>query len=155
MCQLCVLIFLSWLSDFSFHLRLGVSLEWCLPLTGIMCLRSPISRNRSELISIRSSLMGIVQVQPSAGANFFFPYSIQRGDGEGVSVEHHLAMCLMESPKDNVISFVMLCPFIGPLRLSEWLEDPSHTRQHSSLCDSAGIPSQPGGLPYKIIYFIF
>lgn len=155
MCQLCVLIFLTWLSDFSFHLRLGVSLEWCLPLTGIICLHSPISRNRSEVIPSRSSLMGIVQVQPSAGANFFYPCSIQRGDRGDVSVEHHLAMWLMESPKENVISLVVLCPFKGPLRLSEWHEGPSRTRQCFSLCDSAGTPSQPVCLPYKVIYFFF
>ena len=154
MCQLCVLIFLTWLSDFSFHLRLGVNLEWCLPLTGIICLRSPISRNRSELIPSRSSLMGTVQVQPSAGATFLYPCSVQQGDGEDVSVEHHLTMCPMESPKENVISLVMLCPFKGPVRLTEWHEGPSCTR-HFFLCDSAGTPSQPVRLPYKVIYLIF
>lgn len=142
MCQLCVLIFLTWLSDFYFHLRLGVHLERCMPFTGIICLRSLISRNRSEFIPSRSSLMGTVQVQPSAGANFFHPYSIQQGDGEGVSVEHRLAVCPMESPKENMISMVVLCPFKGPLGLSEWREGPSRTRQHFSLCDPAGTPNQ-------------
>lgn len=42
--------------------------------------------------------MGIVQVQPTAGANFMYHYSIQGGDGEDISVEHHLAMCLLQSP---------------------------------------------------------
>lgn len=42
--------------------------------------------------------MGIVQVQPSAGTNFIYHYSIQGGDGEDINVEHHLAMCLLESP---------------------------------------------------------
>lgn len=72
--------------------------------------------------------MGIVQVQPSTGASFFCPYSIRRGDGKAVSVEHHLAVRPMESPKENVISLVMLRPFKGPLRLSEWLEGPPNTR---------------------------
>lgn len=155
MSQLCVLIFLTWLPDFYFHLRLWLSLEWSLPLTGIIRFHSLISRNRSELIPSWGSLMGIVQVQPSAGASWFYPYSIQWGEGEGIRMEHHLAMCPMENPKENMTSLFMLCPFQGPLRLSEWLEGPSGTRQHVSLWDSAGTLSQPVHLPYKVIYFIF
>lgn len=65
---------------------------------GMMCLHSPISRNRSELILSRCILMGIVQVQPSAGANFMYHYPIQGRDGEDINVEHHLAMYLLKSP---------------------------------------------------------
>lgn len=61
--------------------------------------------------------MGIVQVQPSAGANLMYHYPLQGGD-EDVSVEHHLAMCLLKSPYKNMISLVPLgC---------QWHEGPSH-----------------------------
>lgn len=146
MCQFCVLIFLTWLSDFSFHLRLEVSLEWCLPLTGIICLHSPISRNRRGLIPSRSSLMGIVQVQVSAGASFFHPYSIQQGDREDASVEQHLTVCPIESPRRMWSPWSCCVLLKGPLMLSEWHDGPWHSRQHSFLCDSDRSPSQPVSL---------
>lgn len=75
-------------------------------------------------------------------------------DGEDGSVEHHLTMCRMESPKENVISLVMVCPFKDPLRLSEWCEV-LQVPDNISLCVILLGLKPACASPYKIIDLSF